>query len=460
MPSASVGELEQLKQFVTTPTQLAKIDLTIECGGNAHEAARRMGISPSSILHALGVVRKFAASQGLAPAYGWQKPVPEPMRLKGNSDHYEKGKLTKQWVKSERGPSGKPKVDPLPPNFSLERVSTMYGRQGEVLIQHQRAVADKNQKNLEEFWRQAKQHAKQYRGLSKPSKPMPMKRLDLLSTYVLGDPHIGMLAWGRETGGRDFDLKIAQEQLYRCVEMLVEMAPPAKEAFIVDVGDFFHADDDNQLTPRGHNKVDVDSRQGKVIRVGLDLFRRLIDLCKQKHELVTVDIRRGNHDPKLSTVLQMLLLEMYRNDDRVVIEENLNPFAYKLFGKNLIGTCHGDETRPEQLPGVMATDCGPNGIPGCRSYWGKANYKVWILGHIHHKKVVKVEEYPDVKMEYFNTLAPRDAWHNGAAYRSSQYLQVISFDREYGECHRATVDARRVDAYIEQRLKGAKERKR
>lgn len=455
-PPVSAQEVRGLKAFATTARQLEVLE-AVELAGSASAGAARLGVSRELARNVIGKMRKRAAGSGYSPAHGWTKSVPEPMRLKGNSDLYDNGRLDKQWVKSERAPDGKPKVDPKPEGFATSKISTMYDRQGQVLIQHHTVEPDAHRK-LDDLKAAVKEIAKAHRWISVPSKVLA-KHLnrDLLAVYVFGDPHVGMLAWPRETGSRPFDLQIAQEQLRVCMEELVSLAPPAEEALIIDVGDFFHTDDDTQLTPRGGHKLDGDSRSGKVLRVGLALFCRLIELALQKHKLVRVDIRRGNHDPKLSMVLQMLLAERYRDNKRVVIEENLNPFAYYLFGTTLIGTCHGNETKPERLPGVMATDCGRNGIEGCQTYWGKAHYKWWVCGHVHHKKEVRVQEYPDVKVEFFNTLAPRDAWTNTAAFRSAQYLQVVSVDREFGERGRHTCDIRKVESLIE---KARKKRKR
>src|SRR5690606_37672598 len=94
--------------------------------------------------------------------------------------------------------------------------------------------------------------------------PGPRQTLDhLLAVYPMGDPHIGMLSWGEETGA-DFDLGIAERDLCAAMAYLVEQAPPAKRALIANLGDFFHADNMAGVTSRSGHVLDMDSRLPKM----------------------------------------------------------------------------------------------------------------------------------------------------------------------------------------------------
>src|SRR5690606_7531590 len=118
------------------------------------------------------------------------------------------------------------------------------------------------------------------------------------TVYPLGDPHIGMLAWAKETG-QDFDLQIAERDLTRAIDLLVDRAPSSKMAVLGNVGDFFHAEGDDQKTPTGGNKLDCDTRWAKITDVGFNIMRRLIDRLLTKHGVVHVVNVPGNRDPKM-----------------------------------------------------------------------------------------------------------------------------------------------------------------
>lgn len=233
---------------------------------------------------------------------------------------------------------------------------------------------------------------------------------DLLTIYPWGDPHIGMLAWPLETGN-DFNLAIATAQLYEAVDKLVAIAPPSKEALIINLGDFFHSDNMQNRTARSGHSLDVDSRWAKILHAGVNVAVRCVQRALEKHELVTVDTRIGNHDDHSSVMLAACLANRFSENPRVRI--NISPcmFFYKKFGDCLIGATHGHTVKPDKLPGVMATDQAAD--------WGKTKHRYWYTGHVHHESK---KEYPGCIVETFRTLAARDAWHHGQGYRSGRSM--------------------------------------
>ena len=106
-----------------------------------------------------------------------------------------------------------------------------------------------------------------------------------MAIYPIGDAHVGMLAWKPESGA-DNDLVTIETALTSAIAMLVQQATPSKEAFIIDVGDWFHSDNQNNRTSKGNNALDVDGRYAKVLEIGLLLATKLIDCALTKHETV------------------------------------------------------------------------------------------------------------------------------------------------------------------------------
>jgi hypothetical protein len=246
---------------------------------------------------------------------------------------------------------------------------------------------------------------------------------------VYGDPHIGLLTWGKETG-RDYDLDIALRDIYTATDEAVNRSPASHTALICDMGDFFHAETDEQVTPRSKHKLDCDTRHGKIYKAGCLIFRRLIDRALQKHARVVVAVVPGNHDPTSSRHLCVYLQGIYENNPRVQILDNYNPFIYYRHHGVLIGLTHG-EIPVQRLPKIMAADC--------RRDWGRTETHVWFQGHVHHSSSW---EDGDCEGETFRTLAARDAYLHGAGYRSKQALTSITFDR-VGEISRETVQLKK-----------------
>lgn len=358
--------------------------------------------------------------------------VPEDHRTKGVSILRDAdGNPLKEWEKTERASNDPPAFPPVPEGHLIKKTATFLDGQGQVRGQWVSSSPDEQSK-WDAFWAASAKHVEAYRGLADPVAAPIASMQDLLTLYPLGDPHVGMLAWARETG-KDFDMKIAESDLIGVVDMLVDRAPPSARAILANLGDFFHIENDRQTTPRGDNKLDGDSRLVKLAEVGFTLMRRMVERMLEKHAAVEVINVRGNHDPMLSCMLALWLRAVFEKEPRVMIHDNVNPYTYIRHGKNLIGFAHGDGAKPDQLPAIMAHDRAAD--------WGDTTFRAWITGHIHHQ--VKKEQ-PGCTVESFRTLAPADYWHHHKGYRSGNSLCAITFDREFGEDVRVTVPLSRV----------------
>ena len=262
-----------------------------------------------------------------------------------------------------------------------------------------------------------------------PSKPLTTPIVDdTMAIYPIGDAHVGMLAWKPESGA-DNDLVTIETALTSVTAMLVQQATPSKEAFIIDVGDWFHSDNQNNRTSKGNNALDVDGRYAKVLEVGLLLATKLIDCALTKHEIVHWRSAIGNHNDHSALMMNQFIKAYYRNDPRVIVHCSPAMFYYHKFGKNLIGITHGHTAKAEKLGEIMAVDCN--------DYWSETKFRYWYTGHIHHQSV---KEFPSCVVETFRTLSGKDAWHASMGYRSGQDMKCIILHKDYGEISRTTVN--------------------
>lgn len=265
------------------------------------------------------------------------------------------------------------------------------------------------------------------KGLAPISKGPKHEAKDLLCVYPWGDPHFGMYAWWQDAGA-DFDLDIAERMTCGAVDRLVSSAPEGSIGVLLNLGDMFHADNQQNTTQSGH-QLDVDGRWSKVQQVGLRAQIHCIRRMLEKHSKVVVRINKGNHDGHSSYALSLMLSCYFHNDPRVVIDLSPATCWYYEFGKVLIGSTHGDTLKGKDMGSVMAADKPKE--------WGNTLQRYWYVGHIHHKDV---KEYPGVIVEYFRTLAARDAWHQGMGYRAGRDMCLIVHHREFGEVERHRCD--------------------
>lgn len=374
-----------------TPMQRACVEALLACG-SVELAAISVQLTAAAFRAHLSELERRAAARGHAPDADMTKTTPEGFSVKGVSTMYDgDGNVRAQWVKTRRDEDA------------------------------QLAAILDAMSHISDAW-----HAK--------ADPVPASeeiggvRYDdrLLAVYPMGDPHIGLMSWSPETG-EDFDLKIAERNLCDVVDKLVHLAPPAREALVVNVGDFWHSDNKFNTTTAG-TRVDVDGRWSKVLAVGIRIMRRIIDSALTKHEKVTVINEIGNHDSHVSIMLATCLAQFYEREPRVHIDTSPAKFHWFRFGKNLIGVTHGDTIKFKDLGEIMACDRPQD--------WGETVHRYWYCGHIHHDTV---KELRGVKVETFRTMAAADAWHRGQGYRSGRDMKMIVLHREYGEILRSTV---------------------
>ncbi len=341
------------------------------------------------------------------------------------------GTLDHRYDKSHTA-RNEPLFETVPAGHHVTKTTTRIDADGRVGMQYVTAKHDAAQRESDMAAAWAR-HAEVYAGMGgETGGPVPLVDEDLIALYPLGDPHIGMLAWAPEAG-EHFDLSIATRELLTCVRLLVAGAPPAKRAIITNLGDFLHAQDDNNRTPGHSNPLDVDGRAAKVLDAGHALLRAIVDAALTKHEHVTIRNLPGNHDPQVAAGLAMWLRAVYEREPRVTVADAYASYQFDRFGCCLFGWAHGDGAKSEALPLLMAN--------AEREAWGATTEHVWHTGHVHH---LSTKEYTGCVVETHRTMAGKDHWHASKGYSAKRSLSVISYHREYGEISRNRVGLERV----------------
>ena len=256
----------------------------------------------------------------------------------------------------------------------------------------------------------------------------------LMACYPVGDHHMGMLSWRPETGA-SYDLEIGERLLVRAFQHLIPQTPRCKRAVVAFLGDFFHYDGEVPETPHGKHKLDADSRYQKMIRAGRRAIQTVIGLAADWHDEVLVIFEPGNHDPHTMTIMAEMFAAVYEENPRIMIETAPKVCHYFQFGKNLVGTHHGDLIKPEKLPLIMAQD-EPH-------MWAATTYRTWWTGHLHHDMRRDIE---GVRVERFRVLPPADAWAHNRGYRSVRDMQALVLHAEHGEVARYTVNPRMLES--------------
>lgn len=371
-------------------------------------------------------------------------PPPEHDYIVGESGHTLKGVSIRtnaegtedqRWTKTSRAGRDDADVQHIPDPKLITKIATLYDQDGRV---SQQWIAERpSDVDKELLWQAIADKLIDRVGNAPALAPLaPPARLlnaNALALYPVGDHHFGMLSWSKETGA-SYDLDIAQELLARATDELIVRVPPCAQALIAVLGDFFHYDSFEAVTPTSRNKLDADGRYPKMVDVVLDSLPRMIERAAEHHGSVHVIIEIGNHDLANSVFLARALARIYRDNPRITIDTSPRHFHYYEFGNVLLATHHGHGVPMAQLPLIMAHD-QPEA-------WGRTRYRHWLTGHIHSSKTqaaISSQDYSGVTVESFRILAAADAWAVNKGYRSIRDMKAIVYDRDFGETERITV---------------------
>ena len=228
--------------------------------GSNNKAAAELGLGRRTVDRRMA---RYAQLHGYAPEHDMTHTVPEGFTVKGVSTLYKAdGTVGAQWVKSQQDP---------------ERIRAMIGAVLEGLKDEVPRV--------------------------KPSKAPKQKPDGLLNCYIVTDYHLGMLAWGEETGD-DWDTQIAEDMLVAWFAQAMAESPDAEVGVFAQLGDFLHWDGWDAVTPASKHLLDADTRFPKLARVAIRAVRRIIDMLLAKHLRVHIIMAEGNHDPTSSVWLR------------------------------------------------------------------------------------------------------------------------------------------------------------
>lgn len=252
---------------------------------------------------------------------------------------------------------------------------------------------------------------------------------DLCTLYPIADVHIGMRAWGRETG-EDYDTDKAAERLRSWVGQCVAASPASDTAIILDVGDLTHADDHTNQTPASKHALDVDTRHFRTLDVTIRALAHCIDLAAAKHRRVLVRILPGNHNITSYMAVMFALAERYRDNPRVEVQKEPGEFFVYEFGRVLLAAHHGDKAKADRLANMLADIHAPA--------WGRTLHRFLFTGHLHHHRS---QDIGGVTWEQLRAVTARDAYAAAHAFSARAQLQAVTFHKERGEVSRVKVTA-------------------
>jgi hypothetical protein len=266
-----------------------------------------------------------------------------------------------------------------------------------------------------------------------PNKPKTIFRLPNLNQdghLLVVDPadvHIQKLATVFETGD-EYNSQIACQRVREGVEGLIQKASGFRieKVLFVAGNDILHTDNKNKTTTSG-TPQDVDSNWYTAFATAKSLYIEVIDRLLEVADVHYVH-NPSNHDFIFGTLLADVIQTYYRDCKNITFDCDLRHRKYFQYGKNLIGTTHGDGAKNDILPILMATE-EPK-------MWSESKHRYVYTHHVHHKVS---KDYIGVTVEALRSPSGTDGWHSKAGFCGApKAVEGFIHHPEYGQIARLT----------------------
>lgn len=214
------------------------------------------------------------------------------------------------------------------------------------------------------------------------------------------DLHKGKLAWGKETGGANYDSKIAEELFRDALStLLARVAPLKPERIVLPIGnDLLHYDNKQGTTTAG-TPQNADGRYHKMFVETRAMLTWGIQQARTVAPVVVVAVP-GNHDTLGAFHLGDSLECFFHTASDVTIDNAPTLRKYIEWGHAMLLFTHGDKGKREKYPLLMAREQP--------EMWARTRFREVHTGHFHQ---TQVQEFNGVRVRILPSLCAADAWH-------------------------------------------------
>ena len=278
------------------------------------------------------------------------------------------------------------------------------------------------------FITEMSEYSPTYKNLKR--KPITDKHLLVID---IADLHIGKLADKSETGD-SYNTDIGVKRALEGVNGILSKAkgfPIDKILFIIG-NDVLHIDNANKSTSAGTTQ-DVDGMWYKNYEIARDLYIKIIEMLVNVADVHIVH-NPSNHDYISGFMLADSVYCWFRKHKHITFDVSNSHRKYFTYGKNLIGSSHGDGAKMQDMPLLMANEAPLQ--------WANTFYRYIYLHHIHHKDVTKFKsgkDYQGVTVEYLRSPSGTDSWHHRNGYQHApKAIEAFIHSKNFGQVARLT----------------------
>ena len=241
------------------------------------------------------------------------------------------------------------------------------------------------------------------------------------------DIHIGKLATAFETG-EEYNTQIAVQRVMEGVRGILDKASGFNIEKIVFIGgnDILHIDTPRRTTTSG-TPQDTDGMWYDNFLTAKKLYVDIIEMLVGVAD-VHFMYNPSNHDYTNGFFLADVIMTWFRTMPNVTFDCSISHRKYFQYGKNLIGTTHGDGAKSQDLPLLMAQE-SPEA-------WSTTKHRYVYTHHVHHKTS---KDYIDVTVESLRSPSGTDSWHHRNGYQHNpKAVEGYIHHPEHGQVARLT----------------------
>lgn len=231
----------------------------------------------------------------------------------------------------------------------------------------------------------------------------PDKNKDLCLVLCLFDVHIGRESYKHYTGD-DNDLQSQQEEFVTAINKLVKNINFNQlDKIILPIGnDFFNVDTPTLTTTKGTPQDNIKDLHS-MFYTGLNL---LSEVAIYLSSLAPVELMLvpGNHDTVTSSYLATSLKVIFRDNERISVDDSPISRKYRQYGKTTLGFAHGD-LKMEKYAELLPYEA--------KEMFATSEWYEFLLGDKHHEKMIQKED--GVVVRHLGGMTKADVWtyHNG-----------------------------------------------
>ncbi len=247
-----------------------------------------------------------------------------------------------------------------------------------------------------------------------------------LFVFDPADIHIGKLCSSFEVGETYNNQIAVQRVLKGCKGILNEINENSIDKILFVIGnDILHIDNSKRTTTSG-TPQDTDGMWHTNFIIAKSLYVDIIEILMSVAD-VHVVYNPSNHDYTNGFFLAQVIETHFRDCKNVTFDTTIAHRKYFIYGKNLIGTTHGDGAKAQDLPLLMAHESKD---------WSNCKHKYIYTHHMHHKIS---KDYMGVCVETLRSPSGTDSWHHRNGYQHApKAVEGYIHDKEHGQIQRIT----------------------